>query len=93
VQLVGWVDVVDPPIGAEAMSALGPEAITGPWQAAADQDGTAGAAEQALLRRLAAGLGLRVVALGGNAQLLVSNVSMRLTLDEMPVLARAIRDD
>jgi hypothetical protein len=93
VQLDGGVDVVDPPTGAEAMSALGPEAITGPGQAGAEKDRTAGPAEQALLRRLAAGLGLRVVALGDNAQLLVSNVSMRLTLDEMPVLARAIRDD
>lgn len=92
-QLDDGVDVVDPPIGAEEMSAVDPDPITDSGQAGADQDRTTGLAEQALLRHLAAGLGLRVVALGDNGHLLVSNVSMRLTLDEMPVLARVIGDD
>lgn len=48
-------------------------------------------AERTLLRRMIGGLGVRVVSLHDNRQLLVSNLSMALDVDEVQTLARLIR--
>lgn len=48
-------------------------------------------AERALLRRMVNALGVRVVSLRDNRQLLVSNLSMALDVDEVGVVARLIR--
>ena len=45
-------------------------------------------AERALLRRMVDGLGIRLVSLGDNRQLVVRNLSMSLSVDDLPVLAR-----
>ena len=45
-------------------------------------------AERALLHRMVDGLGMRLVSLGNNRQLVVRNVSMSLSVDELTVLAR-----
>lgn len=45
---------------------------------------------RSLLARIVDGLGIRLVALRDNQQLVVSNLSMRLTGDELTVLAHLI---
>ena len=46
-----------------------------------------------LLRRIVDGLGARLVALGTDRQLVVSNLSMRLTGEEHALLVRLVRGD
>ena len=84
------VDVRAVASGREGTSG-GPVSALSPGTSERPDRTTALEQERALLRRMVAALGLRLVAMADNRVLLVSNVSMQLTAEEGPVLARMIR--